>query len=161
MVFVTLKVLNVFQDGNGVTIVILGFFTILFLMFMFIGLLTLAQELEFPFSKDGLFDHRVTNLVHGIAKSSAKILFESPCIGTTAKDIEQQANGRRLQSFEIQMKKSATKIKGGPRHTGGLVSCTQRSLKGYKLVDGSGNTTQRRMLLEEVVRSEGSVVVEF
>ena len=90
---------------------ILGFLTILFLMFMFIGLLTLAHELEFPFSKDGLFDHRVTNLVHGIAKSSAKILFESPCIGTTAKDIEHQANGRRLQSFEIQMKKSATKIK--------------------------------------------------
>ena len=161
LVFVTLKVLTVFQRGNGATIVILGFLTILFLMFMFIGLLTLAHELEFPFSKDGLFDHRVTNLVHGIAKSSAKILFESPCIGTTAKDIEQQANGRRLQSFEIQMKKSATKIKGGPRHTGGLVSCTQRSLKGYKLVDGSGNTTQRRMLLEEVVRSEGSVVVEF
>ena len=148
LVFVTLKVLTVFQDGNGATIVILGFLTILFLMFMFIGLLTLAHELEFPFSKDGLFDHRVTNLVHGIAKSSAKILFESPCIGTTMKDIEHQANGRRLQSFEIQMKKRATKIKSGPRHTSGLVSCTQRSLKGYKLVDGSGNSTQRRLLVE-------------
>eukprot|EP00944_MAST-04C_sp_MAST-4C-sp1_P005719 g5719.t1 len=160
LVFVTLKVLTVFQRGNGATIVILGFLTILFLMFMFIGLLTLAHELEFPFSKDGLFDHRVTNLVHGIAKSSAKILFESPCIGTTMKDIEHQANGRRLQSFEIQMKERATKIKSGPRHTSGLVSCTQRSLQSYRLVDGSGNSTQRRLLVEEA-RSEGSVVVEF
>ena len=46
-----------------------------FLMFMIIGILTLAHELEFPFSRDGLFDHRVTNLVHGIAQSSSKILF--------------------------------------------------------------------------------------
>ena len=164
LVFVTLKVLTIFQHGSGMTIVILGFLTILFLMFMFIGLLTLAHELEFPFSKDGLFDHRVTNLVHGIAQSSAKILFESPCIGTTMKDIDDQARGQRLQSFEIQLRKSATKIKSGPRHTGGLVSCTQRSLRGYRLVDGNGQCTQhhssRRMLVEDA-RTKENVVVEF
>ena len=109
VVFVALKILTIFQSGGGITVVVTGFVTIIFLMFMIIGILTLAHELEFPFSRDGLFDHRVTNLVHGIAQSSSKILFQSPCISTEMKDIDSRRHrGKFDQSLNARPTTLAT-----------------------------------------------------
>ena len=121
VVFVTIKVLVVFQSGSGAAITVAGFITIYFLMFMIVGLLTLAHELEFPFSKDGLFDHRVTNLVHGIAQSSAKILFQSPCISTEISNIDSDVLSntsiRAKAHDQVEPKKRCS---GNRRHTATL-----------------------------------------
>jgi len=121
VVFVTIKVLVVFQSGSGATIVVAGFITIYFLMFIIVGLLTLAHELEFPFSKDGLFDHRVTNLVHGIAQSSAKILFQSPCISTEISDIEADVlSNTSIKAKAYDQVKPTKRLSVNRRHTSTL-----------------------------------------
>ena len=92
------KTLTGFQSNDEGIIVLSSITVTIFVTFNVLGVLTLASELEFPFSKDSLFDQRVTNLVDGTCKSAAFICFKSPVCGTKSGDLD--VCGRRDSLLE-------------------------------------------------------------
>ena len=81
------KTLTGFQSNDEGIIMMSSIAVTIFVTFNVLGVLTLASELEFPFSKDSLFDQRVTNLVDGTCKSASFICFKSPVCGTKSGDL--------------------------------------------------------------------------